>query len=354
MKEIQRFLFSALAVIVLSSCVEEAPKPTSISRVKCEEVVDGNTESVTSNYPGRVSPQKGVNLSFRVAGVLESVVKREGDFVREGDVVAYMDERDYKLQLEATQAEWDAVNGEVKRLVAMYKEQSLSQNDYEKATSGLRQITSKLEAHRNAYEDTKLRAPFDGYVQKVNFEKGEALAAGMPVVKFISASSPEVVVNIPAAEYLRHKSLVSATVSVNSGEHRVFDIERIGVSHLSNLNQLYECRFIVKPCEGQYPPLGVSAMVTFNYGVGDVASCKVPFSAILQRDEKSYVWRVKESKAQLVEVDVIKIERDGSAIVEGDVVRGDMVISAGTSSISEGESVEIMAAPSKSNVGNIL
>ncbi len=354
MKEIHRILFFALTLIALSSCKEQATKATSVSIVKCAEVVEGNTDGITSSYPGKVTPQKGVNLSFRVAGVLESVTKREGDFVRKGEIVALMDDRDYKLQLEATQAEWDAVSGEVKRLVAMYEEQSLSQNDYEKATSGLRQITSKLEAHRNAYEDTQLRAPFDGYVQAIHFERGETLSAGMPVVKFISATSPEVVVNIPAEEYLRHKSLLSATAAVSSGEQREFELERIGVSHLSNLNQLYECRFRVVSPKGIYPPLGVSAMVTFNYGVGDDMSYKVPFSAIVQRDDKSYVWRVVDSCAQLAEVRVVKIERDGNAIVKGDVKLGDMVISAGTNSISEGQSVEIMAPPSKSNIGNIL
>ena len=39
-------------------------------------------------------------------------------------------------------------------------------NDYDKAVAGIKQITAKYNAHKNALADTRLTAPFDGYIQK--------------------------------------------------------------------------------------------------------------------------------------------------------------------------------------------
>ncbi|MFI3301532.1 MAG: efflux RND transporter periplasmic adaptor subunit [Rikenellaceae bacterium] len=349
-----RLSFLLLAIVVLSSCTSTPEQKNRVQRVKCEEVKSVCDMIISVSYPGKVTAAADVNLSFRVAGVVEQVEAREGQFVKEGEVVARLDSRDYKLQLDATQAEYDAIKGEVGRVVTLYYDNSIPKNDYEKAVSGLKQITSKLSAHRNAYEDTQLKAPFDGYIQKVNFDKGEALSAGMPIVKFVSASAPEVVVNLPVVEYLRRAELLSASAVLSNHSDAEFELELIGISHKSNLNQLYEARFRVKPNGGVYPALGVSTMVSLNYPNSTASQVVIPFSAIVERDSKSYVWQIVGGVAQLSPVEIAKINNDGTATLSSGVVAGESVISAGVNSLKEGMKVEPISEPSKSNIGNIL
>ncbi len=349
-----RLSFILSALLFLSSCTTTQNSKDSVQRVKCEQVRSVGDVVISTSYPGKVTATADVNLSFRVAGVVDKIEVREGQFIKEGDVVARLDSRDYKLQLDATQAEYDAVEGEVNRIIALYEDNSIPKNDYEKAVSGLKQITSKLSAHSNAYQDTQLKAPFDGYVQKINFDKGEALSAGMPVMRFVSASSPEVVVNIPVVEYLRRAELSSASATLSSMAGVVFTLDLIGVSHKSNLNQLYEARFRVRPNGGVYPSLGMSTMVSLEYPSGAIAHVVVPFSAIVVRDSKSYVWQIVDGVAKLTPVEVAKINSDGTALLSSGVLAGESVISAGVNSLKEGAKVEPIATPSKSNVGNIL
>ncbi|MFI3262967.1 MAG: efflux RND transporter periplasmic adaptor subunit [Rikenellaceae bacterium] len=344
----------SLSFAFLVSCAETSVTKESVLKVKCEEVKASCEQVDFSTYPGKVSSAADVNLSFRVAGVIDRVVVKEGDYVRNGQVVAYMDDRDYKLQLEATQAEYDGIKAEVDRIVALYEEQSVTANDYDKAVNGLKQITAKLAAHTNALEDTFLKAPFDGYIQKVNFDKGEAVSAGMPIIFYVSAAAPEIILNVPVTEYLKRDKFVSATATVNSNQDEVFTLERIGITHKANLNQLYELRLRVKPENGVYPSLGMSAMVTLNYGSPENGTLAIPFAAVVEQEGSSSVWRLSNGTVSLVAIDVCEIKSNGTVIVKGGISKGDIVVTAGVRSLKEGQRVEPLEASSKSNIGNIL
>lgn len=71
-----------------------------------------------------------------------------------------------KFSFLPTEAEFRQVKGEAERVIELYNRKSVPVNDYEKAVYGLRQITAKYNAHRNALEDTRLLAPFDGIFKK--------------------------------------------------------------------------------------------------------------------------------------------------------------------------------------------
>lgn len=340
----------------VSSCVEgEKNTQATIRQVKSESVslVDENINS--STFPGKVYAASDVNLSFRIPGIIENVVVKEGDLVRKGDVVAFMDKRDYQIQLSATQAEYDGIKSEVDRIVALHKEQSVSDNDYDKAVNGLRQITAKLEAHKNAVNDTELKAPFDGYVQSINFDKGEAVAAGMPVLAFISCSAPEIIINIPASEYIKRKSLTSAWATIDIFPGQIFKLSRIGTTYKANLNQLYATRFSVEAsAEGVVPSAGMTAMVRLNYDDTDAEDVEISFSAVFESEGKTYVWVIENGEAIKREVSLGAVKKDGKVVVTEGLAVGEQVITAGIRSLSEGQRVEPIEARSESNVGNIL
>lgn len=330
-------------------------KVTSAKMVKCEKVLSSNRNLTQRTFPGKMTATTDVNLSFRVAGVIEKINVKEGARVSKNQLVATMDSRDYELQLNATQAEYNAIKGEVERVVALYKEQSVSENDYDKAVNGLKAITSKLNAHKNALEDTKLKAPFDGYVQKINFDKGEAVSAGMPVLSFISSSAPEVKINIPTSEYLIRDELVAASATSTLYPDMVFDLKLIGTTHKSNVNNLYETKFSIETQKGVTFTAGMNLMVTLEYKNGDVTSeTAIPFAAVFEIEGKSFVWLIEDGKTVQREVVVGDIRRDGTALVKSGVKEGDMLITAGIRSLKVGQEVKPLPQPTKSNVGNLL
>ncbi len=336
------------------SCVSTQPQTETIRKVKCEAVSSASDHREVATFPGRITAAADVNLSFRIAGVIDRVVVSEGTFVREGDVIAVMDSRDYELQLRATEAEERGIRAEAERIIALYEDRSTSENNYDKAVNGLKQIEAKLEAHRNALNDTKLKAPFDGYVQKRHFEGGEAVSAGMPIVAFVSSGAPEIVINIPSKNYIKRNSISSASAVVDIYPNEVFNLTQIGVAPKANLNQLYASRFAIEPIEGVDLGVGMSAMVSIEYRDECDDMVSLPMVAIVERGGKSSVWVFEEGVVRLREIEVDSFTREGRALVKSGVEVGEVVITAGVASLKEGERVEPLEPMSKSNIGGIL
>ncbi len=348
-------LFGFLLLFAVS-CQGGEVRVNSPRKVKCESVVLAADNFETVNFPGRVVAATDVNLGFRIAGIVDEICVADGAYVRKGDVVARLDSRDYALQLAATEAEYSAIKAEVDRVVALYEDESISANDYDKAVNGLKAITAKLSAHQNALADTELRAPFDGYIQKSNFDLGEAVAAGTPVVSIVSASAPEITINIPAAYYIKRELFASATARFELLGDETFELTLKSISPKANLNQLYKATFEVKSRGGVLPAVGMIAMVEMNYKqTNDTKELLViPFKSIVERDGDSYVWVVKGGKVESRRVKVMEIKSNGKALLSEGVEVGDMVVTAGVRSLKDGESVEILESASKSNVGGVL
>ncbi len=340
--------------LVLTSCGDGQTSVASLRKVKCERVVVAEESLERVSFPGKVVAATDVNLGFRVAGIVDEICVANGAFVRQGDVVARLDSRDYALQLSATQAEYDAVKAEVDRVVLLFEDKSVSENSYDKAVNGLKAITAKLEAHKNALYDTDLRAPFDGYLQKSNFDRGEAVAAGTPVVSFISASAPEVMINIPAAYYLKQSSFESAVARIDLFGEARFNLVLKSVSPKANLNQLYQMTFVVESVDGVLPAAGMTAMVEMNYrreGGDDLVS--IPFKSVVERGGSSFVWVFANGEVRSREVVVDAVKSSGRAVLSRGVEVGEMVVSAGVNSLEEGQKVELLKGASASNVGGI-
>lgn len=347
-----------LILCSLASCIVACSgggsKQESVRSVKCDTVSRVTTLRDSAVFPGRVKAASDANLAFRISGPIAKVNVTEGQYVRKGDVIVEMDARDYKTQLAATEAEYKKIKGEADRVIELYNKQSATPNDHDKAVYGLQQIAAKLEAHRNALADTRLVAPFDGYIQKKFYSAGETVSAGMPVISIISTTAPEVEINIPTGDFVKRKDFASAECSVDIFENRTFALDLIGIAQKANLNQLYTTRFRIRGSGSELPAPGMTTMVTIYYKNDSNDMMRIPISAVLGDGDSARVWIVKDGYVSSRPIIVTKILTDGSAIVSKGVSEGDIVVSAGVNHLKEGQAVKVLENESVTNVGNLL
>lgn len=356
MKNSLKLFFVALLCLPVAACSSRNVKEETVRTVKTDTVQTWG-ETAASVFPGKVRASSDINLAFKVSGTIERVNADEGAFVRKGQTLVVMDPRDYTLQLAATEAEYARIKGEAERVIALYEKGSVSENDYEKALYGLQQITAKHDSHKNALEDTRLVAPFDGYVQKTYFKKGEAVAAGMPVVSLISRDMPEVEINIPAADFIKRENFDRFTATVDIYPGVEFPLQLVGVNQKANMNQLYQARFRIPGAQqGVLPAPGMSAMVTIYYKPGKSESVSLPIGALFESDAKPAVW-IYDAATNSVSMRNVKLEQiltDGRIVVSGGIKAGDVVVTAGANSLEEGQKVRPIEPVSSTNVGNLL
>ncbi len=351
-------LYMVIGTFLLWGC--SSGKKTEIDRTLTVKIdsVKPYTSQLSVTYPGKIKASSDVNLAFRVSGTLLHVYVDVGSTVRKGQVLAEIDPRDYRTQLKATEAEYERIKGEAERIMALYEKQSVSKNDYEKAKYGLEQITAKLNAHRDALKDTKLVAPYDGYIQKKYYDKDETIAAGMAVVSMINNGMPEVEINIPSAEYYEREQFDTFSCSVDLFPDEVFPLKLSGITHKANLNQLYTMRFTFLKTESERMPTpGMTATVRINKKTKESDLTLIPLSAVFNNDVgEATVW-IYNANTQTISARTVELEdiqRDGMTIVSQGLKVGEQIVVAGVHSLKEGTKVVPLPAKTKTNIGGLL
>jgi len=345
-----------MIIVILPSCAEKKTAKENVTTVKTT-VVESYGQELSLTFPGKVKAASDVNLAFRVSGTLLNVPVDAGVYVRKGQLLAEIDPRDYEIQLSATEAEYKQVKSEAERIIALYEKQSVPPNDYDKAVFGLQQITAKYNAHKNALADTRLYAPYEGYVQKRYFDANETIGAGISVISMINTGSPEVEINIPSSEYIRRDLYDSFYCSVDIYPDVTFPMELIAVTQKANLNQLYTMRLRLKPVAGQrFPTPGMSTMVTIHYKEKESTLTAIPAPALFEYKGNSAVW-IYNPQSQTVtvrEVKPLEIRTNGTIIISDGLKPEEIVVSAGVHSLEEGQIVERIPAVSTTNIGGLL
>ena len=342
-------------LLVVMSCRRATPGLEISQLVKTAEVQKYDGECSTT-YPGKIKAASDIQLAFRVAGPILRFNAEVGEFVKKGKVLAEIDPRDYKLQYEATKAEYTQVTDEANRIIELYQRKSVPVNDYDKAVAGIKQITAKYNAHKNALADTRLTAPFDGYIQKKYYDSHETVAAGYPVVSMINSNYFDVDIDIPSSDFVRQDLFKSFSCAIDVFPGQVFPLELIEITRKANLNQLYRMRLRLKPVPGVDIAAGMSVNVTIEYNPNEEALTVVPLSAMFEENGESAVW-VYNPKTQTVTKRVIQLKKllkTGELIVSEGLAAGEIVVSAGVHSLKEGMSVELLKPVSKTNVGGLL
>nr|WP_291855394.1 efflux RND transporter periplasmic adaptor subunit [Marinilabilia sp.] len=341
--------------IIFASCHSPQVNEESSVFVKTSQVKQLET-TLTKNYPARIRAASDINLSFRVAGPILKVNVNEGEQVEKGDVVAEIDPRDYRIQLQATEAKYREVKAEVERITALYNKDKVSENDYEKAISGLKQVTAKYHAHQNALEDTRLKAPFAGQINKIFFDQGETVDAGMPIISLIDSQQYEIVTHIPAQDYLKKENFSGFICKSANLPGLEWPLELRNIVSQANLNGLYPVFFTLKTDSKDNILPGMSAEVLIKFMTDQRILFEIPLSAIFEKTGESKVWIINKDDGTIHSrnVEIERIKSSGIAIVNGDLKKSDILISAGVHSLKEGQKVRQLPAPTKSNVGNLM
>ena len=79
-------------------------------------LVDRSNLPITISANGTVQPERSVNVSPKAAGILKQLLVKEGDAVKQGQVLAYMDDSNLQGELRQTQGNLAAADANLQRL----------------------------------------------------------------------------------------------------------------------------------------------------------------------------------------------------------------------------------------------
>lgn len=355
MKLLTNSTFLLFCLVLLAGCAGNNKGQTEIIRkVKIEPVQQADSVSVRS-FSGIIKEAAEVNVAFRVAGPIQKILVKEGDFVRAGQVIAQMDTRDYEIQLAAAQAQYEQVKAEADRVIELHNRESVAGNDYDKAVSGLKMVEAQLKRAKDQMNDTKLAAPVSGYIQKINFLENELVDAGMPVASIINTGYYQVEVEIPVALYAERENIISFSGFQPTVSEEKFPLDLLSFSKKASNNQLYKVQLRINPASQPKlaPGMDIQVNIRLKNNAGPMAC--VPLNALFYEGGKTYVW-VYEPGGTVQQREVVtgQLTGDGRIRISGGIEGNEQVVVAGVNSLNENDKVEPLEPVSETNVGGQL
>ena len=348
MKVIKSIVLALSVAGLLAGCGHDKKNEEVKVRSVMTVLPQNRQESAVKNFSGVVKENSTVSLSFRTPGQISRILVKEGSRVRRGQLVATLDTKDYQLQVDAAQTQYDQLKNEVERLRKLHEINGLPGNDFEKATSGLKQLSIQLQNAKNQLSYTQLTAPVDGTIQKVNFEEAEMVSAGLPVMDLIDTRSMEVEVNMPDDVY---RLLANTTEAYCLAAGQRYTLHKKSVLAKADANQLFTVKYAI---DGQLSA-GVNVDVYIEIGGSETLSgLSIPAHAIFEDGGKPYVWVVE--KGDVVKrhaIELSGVDSEGMAVVVSGISANDRVVKAGVKALHEGDKVKVVTQHN-SNVGDLL
>ena len=355
--------FAVMAIVapltaLLTACGHE-PAPEVLRPVRTVEVRYGETREA-HRYVGTVQSRHEVEQAFRVGG---KVVERRvdvGDVVHEGDVLAVLDNTDYRLAVDTAQQQLTAAIAQAKqaesdrqRLEALKLDGSVSASEDEHAQSNALTTQAaasaqarQLELARDQLQYTVLRAPQSGVVTALRFEVGQVVAAGQPVVSLANEGEPEIVIDVPE-DHLATFKQAHYRAWLASTPNDKFEVSlRELAPQAAAQTRTYRAR--LKPTSPRPLPLGATATLVVERAVASSAAAAIPASSITQSKGQPALWVVHRSKtgpAGTVELVPVAVHgyRNDEVLVSGPPA-GELVVVAGVHKMAPGLRVALFGA----------
>jgi membrane fusion protein, multidrug efflux system len=341
----------AVPIAALVSACAQKPPAEPLRAVRTAEVrYDAARE--TNRYFGSVQARYEVNQAFRVGGKIVQRRVDVGQTVRAGDVIAVLDDSDYRLAVDASNQAFIAATTQArqaesdrKRLEALKADGSVSVSDEEQATSRAQTSKATAEAEakklalaRNRLEYTVLRASQSGVVTAVKFEVGQVVAEGQAVVSIANPGEPEIVVDVPEDRLATFKA-AHFKASLASAPGQSFDVALRELSpEAAAQTRTYRAR--LKPVTPRALPLGATATLVTDLAGPQSSVAVLPSSAVTQSKGQPALWvvhRQGSEPAGTVELMPVAVQgyRSEEVLVAG-LPPGTLVVTAGVQKMAPG------------------
>ena len=349
----------ALATL-LGACSPEPPPVEALRPVRTAEIrYDATREA--NRYAGTVQSRFEVDQAFRVGGKVARRLVDVGQVVHEGDVLAVLDEADYRLAEEAARQQWTAAVAQARqaesdrqRLGALKADGSVSVADDEHATSGAQTAQAseeaqarQLELARNRLKYTVLRASRSGVVTAVRLEVGQVLAEGQPAVAIADPGTPEIVVDVPEDQLSAFQSAhFKASIASAPGEQFEVALRELSPQAAAQ-TRTYRAR--LKPVGTRALPLGATASLLSDRVVSELKVAAIPATALTQANGQPALWVVKHTgQAPVGTVELMRVVVHGyrnDEVLVSEAPAGAQVVTAGVQKMAPGLKVALPVLP---------
>lgn len=359
----KRIIWLLLSVVMLS-CASRQQNEGDESKHYELLTVATSDHKLTTEYAASLKGQQDIRIIPRIEGYLQGIYVKEGEQVKEGQLLFRVDAATYKAAVEAANANVQQMTAALEKAQLEYegKQKLRAKNvisDYELASSksdlavvkaNLAAAQAALTSARNDLSYTELRSPSDGVVGRIRYRKGD----------FVGPNQQEGLTIVADNRHIRAYFSMSETVLMDylseckTMEAAVNQMPEVRL--LLPNGQFYGQTGLVESISGIVDETtgAVSVCVLFDNcdglllsgGTGKIVmpsvrknAIVIPQEATYSIQDKVYVMKVVDGKAVSTIIQVAPQNNGKEYVVVGGLKQGDVIIAKGAGFVEEGTKI---------------
>ncbi len=297
------------------------------------------TYNISQRFPGKILPLNYSKLAFEVAGKIDSVNVDIGDAVQQGDILAFLDPSEMQASLNQAIARYDLADQALKRFKDLKEQGFISNQELDRASSDFLIAKAQVDFYSVKLEQTKIRAPFDGFIQDRFFDAGTVISPGVAILEIIDSTSVEAHVSVPTdvIEGLVIENEYNFIINNKSYPARFKRFTQMSNQGSDNRLCIFEFSTFINPGSISFLQLMRTKEKTGAW---------VPLKSLSQGTQGLWnlytVSKDQRDRYQVAKeiVELIHVEGN-NAFITGTINNGDMVVSGGAEQVIDSEILRV-------------
>lgn len=350
-------LLPLAATLVLASCSSgesDADPRSGLLTVSVERLTPLDSYAVSRSFAGRVEAKRRSKLGFELGGELVRVLAEEGQSVKKGQILAELDRdrlnaarNEARAALRQAKAQRELSDATLERIRSAREFDGVSELELDQAEQSMTAAASaeqvaaaRLSRIELDLEKSRLRSPYAALIVGRLVDEGEILAPGQPLLLIEESGEREVRFGIAAD--LATSLSVGSKVSLSINDREIDATLKAILNSRNAATRTVDVLFSVasdRLTNGDIARIAITRMVSSG-------GFRVPVSALTEG--KRGLWNVlvaepeKEKGIYRLSARAVEVlhHADDSAIVNGAIRDGELLVSEGLQRVVNGQRVK--------------
>ena len=333
------FILSAAAMLVTAcgkkeeAVVEKVKKPVVVSEIVKQEVADVYTTD------GSLVPQEKVNHTLDTQGTVAVVLKKNGDFVKKGEVIVRFTDAKVQSSFEAAKFNLQSTKNNYEKFNKLYEKQMVSQLEFLSYRDAYTNAVADYASKESNFDKLTRKSEITGLVGNLNLKSGNIVEANSTVFTVVDEDMMEITVDFPGYWLNSVKEGSPVTLMVSDLGGKEFE------GKIKSINPIADAetkKFPVKlSVDNKSKQLKDGMYTKVVIPTEKRESLVVPQESVFIRDLLSYVYKIENGKVKRVEVKTGATVKPNIEIISKELQVGDLIVADGIFGLADGDEVTI-------------
>jgi multidrug efflux system membrane fusion protein len=338
------------------------PAEVSVAEVICKQISDSD------EFTGRLEAVHAVEVRPRVSGYLQSVNFKEGEIVRQGDLLFQIDPRPFqaevdrlKGELSQAKAQRSRAQSDFERAERLHNNDGMSAEEYDRRAAVRSEAEARIASTEAALrgaelnlEFTRVTAPIAGRVGRAEITEGNLVEGGAgqirPLTSLVSLDPIYVYFDVDEQTYLKYAHLTQIR---GTSSHELREAALLGLADEDGFPHAGQVSFVDNQVSSSTGTIrlratfanknlaltpGLFARIRLQGG-GTQSGCLAKDEAIVTDLNQKYVFVLGKNNALAYRPVKLGPMTDGLRVVRDGLQPGDVIVISGLQRVRPGATV---------------